>query len=357
MAKGVNPLIYRLGFFRNWDSLFTESLHVRNYNYFLKTQMINFYIDGFFKKWAWNGRRSYFLNIIYSHAEISWGYQHLNIIIYLYNTGSEIILYRFLKETKNFVLKKQIFDKFNKHIYINKIHILYLKNIFFNSNYKNFHFKKKNNIFKLNQNLKKFFIKTSFINRNAFKKKHTWINLFFFKKNKKIKLYTLILYLYFKKLLKLKLFKTFINFFNFYYFINPLTILFKRYFLKDFYNVLGLKNLNNYNSDISINFVRLNSNSITASTFVKHIWLKLHKKYAFGKVIQGIVKTIKNGKYFLGANINCNGRFTKKQKAWHKIFRQGKIPMSTQSALLDSSSVLVKLRYGVASIKLNINYV
>jgi len=176
MAKGVNPLIYRLGFFRNWDSLFTESLYVRNYNYFLKTQMINFYIDGFFKKWAWDGRRSYFLNIIYSHSEISWSYKQLNLIVYIYNTGSEIIFYRFLKEIKVYLLKKQILNNFNISQVIAKTHNLCLSSIFSNDATR---FKKKIISYRINDNLKKFFNKTSITNKVLLKKRNSWIKSIF----------------------------------------------------------------------------------------------------------------------------------------------------------------------------------
>jgi hypothetical protein len=361
MAKGTSPLIYRLGFFRNWDSLVSESLYIKNFNYFFKTQLINFYVDGFFKKWGWDGRRSYFVNILYSHTEVNWFYNNINLTVYIYNTGIEIINYKFLKELKHIYMFRFKNDFLKEHFFS-------LNNLFYafiSSNEKiNFFDKEKSSTISKNINvkyfyndLKKFFIGTSKKNKKFIKAKNVFAKFFSKRRKSKVGISTMVLFLFLKKLLRLKLYKTFLNFLNFYYFINPLTKIFKRYFLKDFYSILALKKINNYSKKININFVRLNSLSITSSAFMKHVWLKLYKKYAFGRVIQNIIKTIRSNRYFLGAQIDCNGRFTKKQKAWHKVFRYGKIPMSMQSALLDSSSIFVRLRYGVASVKLNINYV
>lgn len=399
MAKGISPLAYRLGFFRNWDSLFSESSYVRNYNNFVKSQLINAYIDGFFKKWGWNGRRSYFLNFLYSHSEISWSFNYVNLTVYLYNTGSELVYHRFLKETqdKNFLpFRKYARNKVNLIKYLNIafiaststkykflgsldrkgriVQMLKLKKrrnslLHFYKNVSNFSFNRRralrlvsylkhNN---LKYSLRKFLYKMSKKIKNSSQRKRnlfTYHGLRVKKKDLGTKSLRFIkFFFYLRKLLKLRLYKTFFNLINFYYFVNPLGYAFRRHFLKDFYSLLGLYNLSNLDKFFHIKFVKLNPNSITASAFTKHIWLKLHKKYSFVKVVQMSMRSAKTNSLFAGMRISMDGRATKKQKAWHKTFINGKIHLSTQSALLDSASVQVKLRYGVLSVKMSIGYV
>jgi len=115
--------------------------------------------------------------------------------------------------------------------------------------------------------------------------------------------------------------------------------------------------MKNFNNSIEITIIKLNSFSLTASTYSRHIWLKLSKNYKFNTIINKLLYTAKAGKFYKGMRLECNGRFTRKQKAWHKVFKYGKMPLSTQNAFLDTSIITVNLKYGVASVRLNINYV
>jgi len=399
MAKGISPLAYRLGFFRNWDSLFSESSYVRNYNNFIKSQLINAYIDGFFKKWGWNGRRSYFLNFLYSHSEISWSFNYVNLTVYLYNTGSELVYHRFLKEAQDsykFPYRKNAKKKVDLIKYLNVAYVVSTSSKYkyasslnrksrldlliklkkndksllnYYKNHNGFIFNKtrslrlvrylKNN--NLKYSLRKFLYKMNKKSKNFSKKKRNIFNYYGLAVRKKDlsskALSFVIFFFYLRKLLKLRLYRTFFNLINFYYFVNPLSYAFKRHFLKDFYGLLGLYNISNLSKYFQIKFVKLNPNSITASAFTKHVWLKLHKKYNFVKVVQMAMRSSKTNSLFAGMRISMDGRATKKQKAWHKTFINGKIHLSTQSALLDSASVQVKLRYGVLSVKMSIGYV
>jgi len=116
MGQSITPIAYRVGFFRVWDSLYTESLYLKNYNLFFKSQMLYLYVQGFFNKWTWDGRRSYFLNFIFSHLEISWSYNYVQLYVYVYNSGVEHLQYN-LK--KIFFYNKNLKNLYNK-IYVKK---------------------------------------------------------------------------------------------------------------------------------------------------------------------------------------------------------------------------------------------
>jgi hypothetical protein len=415
MARGLNPLSYRLGFFRNWDSLFSESLYVRSYNNFMKSQLINFYLEGFFKRWGWNGRRSYFLNFLYSHTEISWSFNYINLIIYLYNTGSEIAYNKFFYELKKRNIHRLIpfKPKLDLIKYFNVLYFMgYNKKLIYGFNYnKNkgndndlLNLKKKllnsKNFFsslylKGNANRKVLFSKstymmmandlkfgnlsyslTRFLNRlrkknklaykinikskelNKKKNENNFKRLMIYKVNSKLRqISSMLFFTFLKKLLSLNIHRTFFNLANFFYFINPLSKILRRHFSKDFFKLLGLNKFSNVSSMLNIKFIKLNSSSVTAAAYAKHIWLKLHKKYNFSKVVYMVLRHSRSNSLLKGVRILIDGRATKKQKAWHKTYVEGKVHLSTQSSFLDYSFLHVKLRYGILSAKLSIGYV
>lgn len=386
MGQSITPIAYRVGFFRVWDSLYTESLYLKNYNFFIKTQLLCLYVEGFFNKWTWDGRRSYFLNFIFSHLEVSWSYNFVHLYVYVYNSGIEFLHYklrRFFFQNKN---KLGITDSFfSFYSFIGKKSLnKYLKGL---NSLMNFYFKF--------MNIRKGFRgleKKSFATRNAykkifdkqlrFKKKNFYKIKFFLKRVALFKqrffsekgvikrfgiflkknlgrnyIYNIIfIYIFLKKLIKLRFYKTFLNFSNFFFFIKPIENALKRHFFKDFYSILGFNKFANLENNFNISIVRLLPSSVTASTYGRHIWLKLYKKYNFGKVIYGLLRNVKSSTFFKGLLVRCNGRFTKKQRAWHSVFRYGKMPLSQQSALVDDTVVYVKLRYGVAAVHINLNY-
>jgi len=131
MGQSITPIAYRVGFFRSWDSLYTESLYFKNYNLFVKSQLLCLYVEGFFNKWTWDGRRSYFLNFIFSHLEVSWSFNFIQLYIYVYTSGIEYIHYKLKRELFFFKQLKEtrvsdVFRRFDKGISNPKI---YMKNL------------------------------------------------------------------------------------------------------------------------------------------------------------------------------------------------------------------------------------
>lgn len=383
MGQSITPIAYRVGFFRVWDSLYTESLYLKNYNFFLKSQMLCLYMEGFFNKWTWDGRRSYFLNFIFSHLEISWSYNYMHLYVYVYTSGIEFLHYKLRKNlfnNTNYLSKNLNFFSFYNNTNNNQLtkYMLGLNSIM------NFYFKfinmkgvyegkkllvnkklkkkfdneilfKKKNFFKLKYFLKRLTLfKQRFFNEKGIIKRFG-IEL---KNNKHRKyIYNIIyVYMFLKKLIKLRFYKTFLNFNNFFFFIKPVEAALKRHFFKDFYYVLGLNKFNKIENNFNVSLVRLLPSSITSSTFARHVWLKLYKKYHFGKVIYSLLRNVRSSNFFKGLLVRCNGRFTKKQRAWHSVYRHGKMPLSKQSALVDDTVIYVKLRYGVSAVHINLNY-
>jgi hypothetical protein len=365
MGQSINPIFYRIGFFRAWNSLYGETLYIKNYNFFLKSQIISEYLDGFFKRWTWDGKRSFFLNYLFSHVELSWSHGYIHMYIYVYSSYFEYVLFKLKKNLKISYIFKSEFKNLNKSSgldFINSFSYLYknyklIEKSFFTSDkllydkgisklniesYK----KKKKNLFR---KYRKIFKSVLNFRKNINTKKYN--NVLETEDGK----YFFEIFSFISVLLKIKYYKTALLFVNYFFSVKPLEYALKRFFLKDFYNLLALKKKSNFNF-INLQVVRLLPKSLTSSAIGKHIWLKLKKKYSFGTVIKGIVRMMKQKRLFKGALISCNGRFTKKQKAWHSSYRYGKVPLSEQKALIDDSLVFVTLKYGLCSVRININY-
>ena len=388
MGQSITPIAYRVGFFRVWDSLYTESLYLKNYNFFLKSQMLCLYTEGFFNKWTWDGRRSYFLNFIFSHLEISWSFNFVHLYVYVYNSGIEFIHYKLRRElfqNKKFVKSNNVFFSFFKkssEVSLNKYmkSLNYLMNFYFKymnikKGFKSLSMSKQlvqrkklhKKLFDLQlKNKKKNFIRIkNFIKKLALFKQRFFNDKGIIKrfgvellKNKTRKyIYNIVfVYIFLKKLIKLRFYKTYLNFSNYFFFIKPVENALKRHFFKDFYYLLGLNKFKNIDNNFNISLIRLLPSSVTAATYARHIWLKLYKKYHFGKVIYSLLRNVRSSGFFKGLLVRCNGRFTKKQRAWHSVYRHGKMPLSKQSALVDDTVIYVKLRYGISAVHINLNY-
>jgi len=130
----------------------------------------------------------------------------------------------------------------------------------------------------------------------------------------------------------------------------------RRFFLKDFFRFFGFNGYKKFSDKFSLKLKRLTPASLTSEAIARHVWLKLRKKYSFGVVVQGLLRTFKQLRLFSGITFRCNGRFTKKQKAWHSFYRWGKIPLSSQFSFVDDFLIPVRLKYGIASVRINIHY-
>lgn len=427
MGQSISPIAYRVGFSRMWNSLYTEEIYIKNYNYFLKTQIICTYIEGFFRKWMWNKRRSYFVGYIFSHLELSWSASRIQLFVYVYNSSTEYLYFKMLKllkkkklkisREKNFFffralnnfhkknsslsyfsrkknnqsLKLKLRNPFVLDTFIRKLNFSVMKlGIFYDSlkkDRKSKRFKnlisrriadmvssKKKSFFIFKKHMrqlvrtrKRLFGKFGFVERFGidFYKLHKHVkdifsenryqNSIIFKKKRQEKS-LLRVYQFLLSLIKFRFYKLFFLYSNYFFSLKPLQDALVRYFLKDFYFFLGFNKLKKIENKFNLKLIRLSPPAVTSSILTRHVWLKLVKRYHFGKVIFGIIKTLRKNKKIKGFLIRCNGRFTKKQKAWHKVYRGGSIALSQQNAWVDDSFIFVKMKYGVGSIHININY-
>ena len=225
---------------------------------------------------------------------------------------------------------------------------------------------KKTNTYKGNKfNKQSSFLKKKTINRKSLALRAYWLKRFpFFNEplkfvlNIKNKRHMLLfrLFFYFKLLIDLGFFKKFYRFIFYLTHLRQLKRILFRFFVKDFYFIFGFSEVVNFERLVSLNLKMLKSSGLTSEALAKHLWLKLTKKYSFGFVIQSMIKNFKKTKFFRGMLFRCNGRFTKKQKAWHSVFRYGRVPLSTLRLTVDDFYIPIRLKYGIGSIRINITY-
>ena len=209
------------------------------------------------------------------------------------------------------------------------------------------------------------FFKKKFINRKIFARRAYWLKRFPFlneslkfvlniKNRKHMLLFRLFFYL--KLLIDLGFFKKFYRLIFYLSHLKKLKEILFRFLVKDFYFTFGFSQVVNFERLVSLNLKMLKSSGLTSEALAKHLWLKLTKKYSFGFVIQSMIKNFKKTRFFRGMLFRCNGRFTKKQKAWHSVFRYGRVPLSTLRLTVDDFYIPIRLKYGIGSIRINITY-
>ena len=209
------------------------------------------------------------------------------------------------------------------------------------------------------------FFKKTIRNRKSMLRKSYWLKRFPFL-NESLKFVLNIknrrhmlrfrFFFYLKLLIDLGFFKKFYRLIFYFSHLRKLRDILFRFFVKDFYFTFGFSDVINFERLVLLNLKMLKSSGLTSEALAKHLWLKLTKKYSFGFVIQSMIRNFKKTKFFRGMLFRCNGRFTKKQKAWHSVFRYGRVPLSTFRLTVDDFYIPIRLKYGIGSIRINITY-
>jgi len=90
--------------------------------------------------------------------------------------------------------------------------------------------------------------------------------------------------------------------------------------------------------------------NLTPEILGRLISIKLENLYSLNQIINPIIKDFTNKR--IGININCAGRFTRKQRAHFVRFKFGSVPYSTITKSIGYFFIPVRLKYGACGIKL-----
>lgn len=110
--------------------------------------------------------------------------------------------------------------------------------------------------------------------------------------------------------------------------------------------------------DALINVISVHKGSYHPILIAKFITFRLMYQFRLGEVIYPLLKELRRARLYSkirGIMIICSGRLTRRQRASKKVYRQGKIGISTIKNNIIYAFDTVRLRYGVSGIKVYIN--
>jgi hypothetical protein len=190
-------------------------------------------------------------------------------------------------------------------------------------------------------------------------------NCFFLSKTDLNKLFSFMLIQFKKLMYSLKKFKKkTIYFFNIFFYKLGLIYHFKHkdFFLMKKFNTLLLNSLNFsiykkllsnlfFNYQCNLQFIFLENTILNAFVIFKFI----HKQLSLNKPINRIMKVVYNEllryKLYKGFKILLRGRFTRKERAFNRVWYYGKVPLSTIVLPIDYYASFYTSKFGIGSIR------
>jgi hypothetical protein len=146
---------------------------------------------------------------------------------------------------------------------------------------------------------------------------------------------------------------------KFYYFSS---CHYKKIILKFFYNVFFTKRLGSVLSKLfkrfyptmlfKINFFFFKNSLMNAKTVFRFIFKQLTALRPINKIVYIVLLELRRTKLFAGFKILLRGRFTRRERAFSKVWISGQIPTSTITKKLDYYANTFISKFGVGSIRI-----
>jgi hypothetical protein len=99
-----------------------------------------------------------------------------------------------------------------------------------------------------------------------------------------------------------------------------------------------------------ISFICLSSSNMTARSVANFAIRKLRSKNSVNNIFFPLLRGFSS--VTAGFKVVCSGRFTKRQRSSHLLFRAGRTPYSSFATPIDFCFASVPLKYGVGSMKI-----
>jgi hypothetical protein len=375
MGHIVNPISFRLGVNRTWNSTWS-TFNFINYSYLIQRDLFIYnFLKMFFNKLCFVK-----YGFMYSHSKIiNLTGNNFNIINYIYiqklfNFNKSflknkkrlkllnkfpvdsvasfeqpfsilfIMLWRYFQKDffelmnvnisfKDLLIKKSFLEKRNKfdNIALSSLKNQWRKSITFESSFKLINkkvlfFKKSiNKMFLKNYLLRHYFLKNN--NKLSFKINYLRLVLSLQKKIQKFLYFFLLNILYFKP---------------FFYFLKLTNLLIRNWLLM----------ISDNCKTCEISYIFLKDNNITSQLISYYVTQKLRKGHNLGKILKPVFKNLNENPLILGYKIGCSGRFSRKQRATYLWENAGNFPLNKLNAVIDYSYRQVTLKFGACGIKI-----
>jgi hypothetical protein len=139
--------------------------------------------------------------------------------------------------------------------------------------------------------------------------------------------------------------------------LNTIIFDFEEFFLLKFLNNMKSTILSNFFNKIfksftfNFNFFILKPSLLNAQLIFKFIFRQLRKNKTIMRIINVLLFEVKRQKNFAGFKIMARGRFTRKERAFNKLWFFRKLAYSTIAIPLDYHAGLYKSKFGLCSIR------
>jgi hypothetical protein len=380
MGHLVNPVSFRLGISRYWNSRWVAYSSRHKYHFLFKSDWNIFEVVKRFFKLNRFIKESY----IFSHCMVVRTNNVSNFFIFFWDGKTLQNIGNFFFEIVKFLFKYRLLRKIAMVISF----FFYKQNFdfFLFSFFKNFFF-----LLKVQKNLLFFFKQKLFF----FLLYRFYLYPFFFLFNSKkyfLKKFYFFFYFFlinffylFNKTYFLSMLQTinvffrvfffqnffFVKFFSFFrFFLNDIymlrilvyqnpfsqSIFFRstgrsrvfsilNFFLRKFISGLGL----NYNFNLFL--LPITKLDYTSIFIGRYLAIRLKQRYRLMQALGPIFKELKRNRMLDGFRIMCSGRFTKKEIATYQWHRHGSVPLSTLKAHVDFANVPFVMKYSVCSFR------
>jgi hypothetical protein len=364
MGHLVNPVSFRLGISRYWNSKWVSKENLYHYKYLVKSDWNLFlFMTRFF-----NNKFCIDESFIFSHSIIVRSFSKTFIYIYFWDgemleTLDEEIEIFFSKFNDYKILNRffiimgffykryfLLFSFINRFKYIYLLIFLKIKlylikiNKFFYNNYLNY-----NNILSLKAFyfFLKIYIKSKIL---LFKKIKYEISKFYKIKANQILLFSNI-NLFFESINKNYFFIKYLMttfFFSLSKEKDTQVICYKliRYFLDNF--IVGTSSLYDY----KVIMRPINRLELTSSFIGRYLSIRMRQRYRLRQALRNVLKDLRRIPIIEGYKIACSGRFTKKEIASYDVFKYRNIPTSTSTKHVDFISIPFILKYSLCNFKI-----
>jgi len=139
--------------------------------------------------------------------------------------------------------------------------------------------------------------------------------------------------------------------------LNTIIFDFEEFFLLKFLNNMKSNILSNFFNKVfksftfNFNFFILKPFLLNAQLIFKFIFRQLRKNKTIMRIINVLLFEVKRQKNFAGFKILARGRFTRKERAFNKLWFFRKLAYSTVAVPLDYHAGLYKSKFGLCSIR------
>ena len=110
----------------------------------------------------------------------------------------------------------------------------------------------------------------------------------------------------------------------------------------------------NFDSDYTIS--KMPYSALDSTILMGYVIKKLKKNYTYLSILLPLMKELKRNKSLLGFRINCKGRFDRKQRASHYVFKHGRLKYNNFENHISYDFNYVPLKFGTAAIKIWLAY-